>query len=318
MNDECRMSNVEGVAKSEAARRTCRFGLWALVFLSSFVIGHSSFAADGALAEVPFQQLSSRELQPLGRAALAIRPGEWKHAETPNFIIHFFQSFAAAPVAVEAEFYYRVIAKELEKDTTQWERKSHIFVFETADDWAQFQRNGALDPWTGGVHSRGELFIRRDPQFRFKGNTLGHEVAHLVVDRFYGSNVPLWLNEGYAEYVSMRCYAAFQRARNYRARPLSSAVDGANFIRLAELTNAVAYPVEVERVHAFYSESERLTRFLSAAGKPGFATMFDALAKGARFETALAKGFGGRFPSLDALEREFKTYATNESGVSDP
>ena len=139
------------------------------------------------------------QVHQIGQAALAIRASEWRHAETTNFIYHYFQSFVAAPVSVEAEFYYRLIAQELGKDTTQWERKSHIFVFESAEDWAQFQRNGALDPWTGGVHSRGELFIRRDPQFRFKGNTLGHEVAHLVVDRFFGANVPLWLNEGYAE-----------------------------------------------------------------------------------------------------------------------
>jgi hypothetical protein len=270
----------------------------------------------GALAELTLAQVSDRNFQMLGRAALAIHPNDWKHAETANFIYHYFHGNAAGPVAVEAEFYYRVIAKELEKDTTQWERKSHIFVFESAEDWAQFQRSGALDPWTGGVHSRGELFIRRDPQFRFKGNTLGHEVAHLVVDRFFGSNVPLWLNEGYAEYVSMRCYAAFQRARNYRARPLSTAVEAGRFISLPQLTSAVTYPAEVEQVHAFYAESERLARFLSAANKPGFGVFFDALSKGARIETAVSKGFGARFPSLDALEREFKTYATNECGDS--
>lgn len=271
--------------------------------------------ANGALVEVPFAQISDRNLRPLGQAALRIRANEWKHAESANFIYHFFHGYVAAPVSVEAEFYYRVIAQELEKDTARWERKSHIFVFETAEDWAQFQKAGALDPWTGGIHSRGELFIRRDPQFRFKGNTLGHEVAHLVVDRFFGSNVPLWLNEGYAEYVSMRCYAAFQRARNYRARPVSAAVEGGRFIGLTELTSAVTYPADVPAVQAFYAESERLARFLSAASKQGFGTLFDALSKGARFDTALSKGFGSRFPSLDALEREFKTYATNDRGV---
>ena len=191
--------------------------IFRLVLLVALAMAESLVVAEeipGALPEVPFAQLSDRQLRTLGQAALNIRPTEWKHAETPNFIYHFFHGYVVAPVSVEAEFYYRVIAQELGKDTTQWERKSHIFVFETMEDWAQFQRSGGLDPWTGGVHSGGELFIRRDPQFRFKGNTLGHEVAHLVVDRFYGSNVPLWLNEGYAEYVSRRCYAAFQRARN--------------------------------------------------------------------------------------------------------
>ena len=310
---------VPGTASASGAG-VIRF--FVFLFLAVIVSAHAQViggsVALGALPEVPLRQLSDRNFLPLGRAALSIRPNDWKHAETANFIYHFFHSYVAAPVSVEAEFYYRVIARDLGKDTTQWERKSHIFVFETAEEWAQFQRNGALDPWTGGVHSRGELFIRRDPQFRFKGNTLGHEVAHLVVDRFFGANVPLWLNEGYAENVSMSCYASFQRARNFRARPVSKAVNGERFIRLADLSCAVSYPAEVEDVHAFYSESERLTRFLSAANKTAFATFFEALSKGARFETALGKSFGTRFPSLDALEREFKTYATNESGAPEP
>jgi len=270
----------------------------------------------GVLREIPLSQLSDRQFRALGQAALRIRANEWKHAETPNFIMHYFQSFVAAPVTVEAEFYYRVIAQELGKDTTRWERKSHIFIFESADDWARFVSNGGLDPWTGGAHAGGELFIRRDPQFRFKGNTLGHEVAHLVVDRFFGSNVPLWLNEGYAEYVSRRCYAAFQRARNFNARPTSRSLREGMFLPLGELTSAVTYPAEVEKVAAFYAESEKLARFLSGVDKAGFGTFFEALAKGARIESALSRGFGSRFPSLDALEREFKAYALNGGGDS--
>ncbi|MDB6150197.1 MAG: hypothetical protein JWQ44_1645 [Chthoniobacter sp.] len=294
----------------------CRFcHLFAALVWAAGAQGLLAQTPDTPFTERPLAETSDRNFTPLGQAALGIRSADWKHAETANFIYHYFQSFVAAPVSVEAEFYYRVIARELEKDTTQWERKSHIFVFETAEDWAAFQKRGALDPWTGGIHSRGELFLRRDPQFRFKGNTLGHEVAHLVVDRFFGSNVPLWLNEGYAEYVSIRGYAAFQRARNYRMRPTSVAVANAQFIPLAELTAALSYPQDVLRVEAFYSESERLTRFLSAANKSGFGVFFEALAKGARFETALSRGFAGRFPSLEALEREFRKYATNESGA---
>lgn len=270
----------------------------------------------GGLKDVPFFHLSDRNLAQLGQAALSIRPGDWKHAETTNFIYHYFTSQMATPVSVEAEFYYRIIAKEMEKDTTRWERKSHIFVFESPEDWAAFQRRGTLDPWTGGLHARGELFIVRNPHTRFQGNTLGHEVAHLVVDRFFGSNVPLWLNEGYAEYVSLRGYAAFQRARNYRARPMSPSVAAASFVPLKELTEALSYPQDVLKVEAFYRESEKLARFLSATNKQGFGVFFEALSKGARFETALSKGFGGRFPNIDALEREFKAYATNENGVA--
>ena len=289
------------------------------VFLCCFAIAgvvslRAEQAALGALRDIPFDQLSDRNLSRLGEAALGIRAADWKHAESPNFVYHFFQSFIATPVSTEAEFYYRITARELEKDTTQWERKCHIFIFEKADDWAQFQNKGSLDPWTGGIHAGGELFIQRNPELRWKGSTLAHEVAHLVVNRFFGAGVPLWLNEGYAEYAGSRGYSTFHRARGYAARPVAQAVNPARFIPLTQLTVATRYPSEVTEVATFYDESERLVRFLSGVDKRGFGNFFDALSKGNRLETALSKGFGSRFMNLEALEREFKEYATKEHG----
>lgn len=273
-------------------------------------------AREGALPELAVTQLSDRTFSPLGLTALGIRGSEWKHAETKNFIYHFFHGFIAGPVATEAEFYYSVIAKDLERDTSQWERKSHIFIFEKPEDWAQFRTKAQLDPWTGGVHSGGDLFVLRNAEVKWKGNTLAHEITHLVVHRFFGSGVPLWLNEGYAEFAASKSYAAFWRARGYLARPKAQAVDPAKFLSLEQLTSAVSYPTQEEVVGTFYSESERLVRFLSGADKRGFGVFFDALAKGNRFDSALSKGFGSRFSRLDTLEREFKEYATKEHGTS--
>lgn len=271
---------------------------------------------ENSLREVPVQALSDRSFTPLGQAALSIRPNDWKHAETTNFIYHYFQSFIAAPVAVEAEFYYRVITKDLGKDTTQWERKSHIYIFESDEDWGAFQRRGALDPWTGGAHSQGSLFIQRDPKVKFKGNTLGHEVTHLVIERFYGTGVPLWLNEGYAEYASVICYSAFNRARGYASRPTSRPVPASLFLPLAQLTSLMSYPQDPMQVTVFYHESERLVRFLSATDKKGFHAFLEAMARGNRIETALNKGFAARFINLEALEVAFKSYATQNNGLS--
>ena len=288
----------------------------AFAIISSCCVPNSSFSQEGPLKELPFTQLSDRTLGALGQAALGIRANEWKHAETKNFVYHFFSGFIAGPVSVEAEFYYGVVAKELEKDTTQWERKSHIFIFEKPDDWAAFQQKGALDPWTGGLHSQGELFIVRDPAVKWKGSTLGHEVTHLVVHRFFGNGVPLWLNEGYAEYASSRNYAAFYRARGYASKPRSRTLPPGQFIALSQLTSLTTYPQDVLQVAAFYAESEKLARFLSATDKRSFGVLFEALSKGNRFDSALAKGFGSRFSSVDALEAEFKAYALKDQDAT--
>ncbi len=262
------------------------------------------------LQEVEFVRLSDTNLTPLGKAALEIRQAEWKHAETTNFIYHFFHGFVATPVSVEAEFYYRVVAKELDRDTSQWERKCQIFIFEKPEDWHAFQTKAQLDPWTGGIHAGGCLFIQRDPEYKFKGRSLGHETTHLVVHRFFGSGVPLWLDEGYAEYASIRAYASYMRARNYNTKPGSQVVAPADFIPLKTLTEWLSYPTDVKQVETFYNESEKLVRFLAATNKQQFLAFFDAMSKGNKFESALWKMFGSRFASLDSLEREFREYAT--------
>lgn len=284
----------------------------------------SLFAADtnedrrglNGLPEIEFGRLSDQNISLLGRAALAIRPGDWKHAETTNFVYHFFHGFTATQVSIEAEFYYRVIAKELERDTTQWERKGHIYIFEEAADWRTFQTKAQLDPWTGGIHLGGDLFLVREPEYKFKGRVLGHEITHLVVHRFFGSGVPLWLNEGYAEYASIRGYASYQRARGYGAKPSSQSIAPGEFLALGTLTNSLTYPSDEKVVGTFYKESEKLVRFLSAESKQHFLVLLDAMSKGNKFDTALSKAYGGRFMNTDALEQEFKTYATKDSGAA--
>ena len=74
----------------------------------------------------------------------------------------------------------------------------------------------------------------------------------------------------------------------------------------------MTYPAGDERVVTFYQESQKLVRFLSAADKRGFLAFFEAMGKGARFETAARNNFGNRFLNLEAVEREFKGYATSQ------
>jgi hypothetical protein len=220
-------------------------------------------ASMGAIPELAFEKLSDRMLTGLGQKALTIRPKDWKHSETPHFIYHFFDRPMASAVSVEAEFYYRVIAEELGKDTASWERKCHLFLFDDPADWKQFQASGGLDPWTGGIHAEGALFLRRNPGPKAENATLPHEITHLVLYRFFGPGIPLWLNEGFAEYAATRCRAAFNRARGYNARPQATPVNSESYIPLADLTMAARYPEEDPKVIAFYNESQKLVRFLS-------------------------------------------------------
>jgi hypothetical protein len=267
-----------------------------------------------SLPEIEFSQLSQRDPNPLGEKALAIHPEQWKHAETDHFIYHFVHSYVATPVSVEAEFHYRVIAKELERDQPAGDVKSHIYIFERPEEWQQFQVFGNLEPWSGGIHSAGSLFVQRNPAYKFSNNLLGHEIVHLVLHRFYADGIPCSLNEGFAQFISKDAHASYQRARGYVSKPHSDAIAPQDLIPLSVLT-AATHPFS-DRVHIFYDESERLVRFLAATDKPAFLALLDALARHQPFESALPRSYPGKFANTASLEEKFRDYASKDFGTS--
>jgi hypothetical protein len=267
-----------------------------------------------ALPQVEFSRLSQRDPNPLGAKALAIHPEQWKHGETEHFIYHFVDSFVVTPIAVEAEFHYRVVSKELQRDQPTADTKSHIYIFQKPADWQQFQSAGKLEPWTGGIHSQGSLFIVRDPAYKFSNNTLGHEIVHLVLHRYYPDGIPCWLNEGFAQYASKGAQASYYRARNYNAKPQSQTIAQEKLIPLAELV-ALTYPPS-DRVETFYNEAERLVRFLAVTDKAAFLRFLDALGRHQPFETALFQNYGSKFLTAAALEEKFREYASDQFGTA--
>ena len=287
------------------------------IFAMSILFATSAVAQineSSSLPKIEFSQLSQRDPNPLGEKALAIHPEQWKHAETDHFIYHFVHSYVATPVSVEAEFHYRVIAKELERDQPAGDVKSHIYIFERPEEWQQFQVFRNLEPWSGGIHSAGSLFVQRNPAYKFSNNLLGHEIVHLVLHRFYADGIPCWLNEGFAQFISKDAHASYQRARGYVSKPHSDAIAPQDLIPLSVLT-AATHPFS-DRVHIFYDESERLVRFLAATDKPAFLALLDALARHQPFESALPRSYPGKFANTASLEEKFRDYASKDFGTS--
>jgi hypothetical protein len=282
--------------------------------LAAATHAHAQINDTSSLREIEFNQLSERDPNPLGEKALAINPEQWKHSETDHFIYHFVHTFVATPVSVEAEFHYRVITKELEREAPAGNPKSHIYIFEQPAEWEQFQAAGVLERWTGGIHSAGSLFIQRNPAYKFSNNLLGHEVAHLILHRFYTAAIPCWLDEGFAQYASKNAHASYQRARGYLSKPNSVAIADRDLIPLRVLL-AITHP-PAENVVTFYNESERLVRFLATVDKRSFLALLDALARHQPFETALTQNYSGRFVNIADLEGKFREYASKDFGSS--
>jgi hypothetical protein len=266
---------------------------------------HSALEKKGleGLTAVPLALIPDVRLSPLGTTALAIRPADWKHAVTGNFVFHYFESHVASPVAVEAEFHTRVLWRELRLESVPPGGRAHVFVFDRPADWQQFQKHGRLDPWTGGIHAGNEVFVLRNAAYKFKGNALGHEIVHLTLFRAFGGRLPLWVEEGLAEFLSTRTHAAYQRARGYDARPFVPALPVDAHIDLRSLFANARYPTDPAVVDLFYAQSHVLVRLLWGDDPSRFLEFLAKLGRGESAEAALASSFGGTYSTPEDLER---------------
>ena len=275
-----------------------------LCFLFLFIFASAAFAENIPLKE--WNDLSDTDVSPKGKAALGTGAKNWKHAETEHFVYHFADEKQAETVYISAEVYYRWIKELFGVSEDHWKRKAHVFVFEDKEIWKQFNtRFGAIlegDAFTDGW----ELYIYRNPFWLSPKKTLAHELTHMIVFRFLDGPIPIFLNEGFAEFVAYRAIATQFDGNEYSIRTIQHIPED-KFIPLDELIHAQTYPQGKEKIETFYRESELLVRYLILHYKgPQFYELLHKVSGGKNFERVLAEVYG---LSLEKLSVDFHSFA---------
>jgi len=256
------------------------------------------------LAPVAFEALSGQALSPLGEKALAMDPKKWRHAETEHFIIHFRRATEAQRAVREVEYTLWYTARVLGAPPERYAKKSHVYIFSGTREWRTFLMETEAPPWFASFAMGDELYlniggIRQD----FDSNTLAHETAHAVVARLYPSRRwPLWLNEGFAEYIGSASVAARKKQRLVRHQSELTHAD----LPLDTLFAMQAYPKTEEEVQRLYQTSERLVRFLmDELPADRFARFVDAMLTGKPFWEVLPEIYGDKIADKAAFNRRF-------------
>lgn len=264
------------------------------------------------LKAVPFEQLSENSVSRQGDVALKTATIKWQHSESDHFIFHTETGFAVTQLVGVAEWSYAAIKKEFGIAQDSFERKCHLYVFLNEPAWRSFASDGKMEAWTGGWCTGRELFFWSRPHFKFQGTTLPHEMTHLVLHRFIGGDIPLWLNEGLAEFEGTRQSRAYLKAREYALTNVRDHLDRARYIPLNSLTSAIDYPKTKEEVEAFYTESQRLITFLylQHSGMGPLMKFTKLQAEGARFDSAWREIYGSKYGDLQSFEDKFIVYLT--------
>jgi hypothetical protein len=262
---------------------------------------------DEPLLEKSWEALSNQDAGDLGRKALAIKPEKWKHAETENFIVHFRRATEAKKVVREVEYTLWYVATALGAGKERYQRKSHVFVFKDEAEWQSFLAQAHGPPWSHSFAHGDELFLNvRGDTGLFDSNTLAHETTHAVVARLYPTQRwPVWLNEGFAEYMGSASVAA---RLHFYAKTFQKKLQAAD-LPIEELTSMPAYPEDENKVPQLYQSSEKLVRFLmDQPPKDRFVKFIDAVLRGRSFETAVTEVYGDKFKDFETFKKKYASF----------
>src|SRR2546423_2467192 len=190
-----------------------------------------------------------------------------------------------------------------------------VIVFKSDSSYKPFKVN----PNVAGYFQPGEdvnyitLTTERasdDQPFR----TIFHEYVHLLVENTMGATVPLWFNEGLAEY-----YSTFDIKDDYRRVILGDLI--ANHVlylrenkflplrTLFAVDSKSPYYNEGNKMNVFYAESWMLMHYLMQGDgqkhRPQLAKFVDLLRVNTTIEDAFQRAFDN---NIEAVEKDFKSY----------
>ena len=232
----------------------------------------------------------------------------WQHLQTGHFVLHHDQKMFAAKVARLGEQFYAAISADLPNlQDRVAPARSHVFVFRDPRDWQRIVAGTpGMESWTASF-VRGQVMYLQETGTTVadKMETLAHEMTHLVFNRFLPVRLPLWLNEGLAEYYGEFAYRAAKgmgQSKGNAFRPMRQ------WTPFAELLAATDYPVDPKAANQFYATSKYLVGYLLLKQpREKWNAFFDRVLAGEPAVPALLATYG--WADVAAAEKAFAQFA---------
>ena len=256
--------------------------------------------------EIDASEVDMAALTPRGKQVLELEGIRWRHAQTPHFVIHFEQAIFARKVARMAEFMHRYIAGDLQGVSDHAEGRSHIFIFRSPKRWEEFRSAlPGVPAWSFSQVENTVLFLQQADDAQSSGAILAHEMTHIIINRFFPGECPLWLNEGLATYYEEFGYAAFKGIKKSRRAQFSKLKE---IYPLKSLFSRTEYPSQEWQIDSFYETSKYLVGFL-LLDKPvsRFSPFMEDMIGEMDAPEAFSKHYG--IETLQELEKQFRPFA---------
>lgn len=173
---------------------------------------------------------------------------------------------------------------------------------------------GALGACFGRVVTLDSPTAREPGTFNW-GETLWHELAHVITLQLSGNRLPRWLSEGTSVYEERRARKDWGRDMDI---PFAKALDRGQVIKIRELNSGFSSSQTIS--YAYYQASLVVEHIVDTYGQPKLRALVAAYADGSDTEAAIKKALG---IDIDELQKGFdasldKRYATLRRALKTP
>ncbi len=245
-------------------------------------------------------------LLPVGES-LSAEP-QWKEIKSEHFIVHFEKDEGfAKEVSRKSEMYYRKIASELGYQRYSgfwtWDNRVTIDIHPTLESFLAATNQ---PQWSQGVANYTTKSIASYALSKeFLDGLLPHELTHLIFRDYVGfkGDVPLWLDEGVAQWMEPKKRKAVQFVIKRLAR------EGKLFSLEQMMTLDIRTSNDNARVGVYYVQAVSLVSFLvNKYGTVRFTNFCRQLRDGKNVADALVFAYPRSLRSLEDLEIKWQKY----------
>ena len=159
---------------------------------------------------------------------------------------------------------------------------------------------GALGACFGRVVTLDSPTAREPGTFNW-GETLWHEMAHVITLQLSGNRLPRWLSEGTSVFEERRARADWGRDMDI---PFARAIDRGGVIKIRELNSGFSSSQTIN--FAYYQASLVVEHIHDTYGQRKLRALIAAYADGSDTETAIKKALG---VDIDELQKGFDALA---------
>jgi len=232
--------------------------------------------------------------------------GNWFLRDSEHFSIFYRDINQAKIVGDKAEYYFEKIVYDLgyEKEL-KWDKKCQVFIVENIEKWKAFLKSIGFNPDLVGSfvpnYGEKEMFLCAISE-PYLALTFPHELTHLIFRDIAGKSViPLWLNEGLANYEAS--------VTSISNDLLTKSIKQGTHILLGDLLRMANYPEGKEARELFYAQSEKLVEFLiTKYGRTKFRKFCDLILKDKSFKDSVLSVYSKDFIDIEDFNIKLVEY----------